>query len=157
MAFFSFLAVVGPSVGIRRTPDTPRNPVEQNDQAGPGCHEQTAVRGPDPPGDGVTLTPVAGEVPYLNRARPAARASGSARKLSTIIPMSCFSEMATAPVVQGFRRRAAGAAKLHDVLRPGEDTVDWPAEKLRQAIDGTDYDAWRQKAGRRVYRDRDCR
>ena len=114
------------------------------------------------PGEDADLTPVGGEVPYLNErtARRFRQRVGTASKydhpyvaflteFATRLPDAAPSCKDAADVRQGLR-------KLHDIVLPGDDTVEWPAERLRQAIDAVlNYDAWRQAAGRRVYRDRD--
>jgi hypothetical protein len=113
-------------------------------------------------GDDSDLTPVGGEVPYLNerttrRFKQVIDKSGKydhpyvvfLTDMATRLPESAPSCKDAAEVRQGLR-------KLHDTLLPGDETAEWPADRLRQAIDkAMNYDEWRQKAGRRVYRDRD--
>src|SRR4029077_3529263 len=108
-------------------------------------------------GDDADLTPVSGEVHYLNErtTRRFKQIVGNALKyehpyvaflndMATRLPESAPSCRDSADVRQGLR-------KLYDTLQPGDDTAEWPANRLRQSIDkAMNYDEWRQKAGRRV-------
>lgn len=148
----------GPNPGIPKT--DPKN-------ATPPASGKPATTAKPPtvpmtPGDDADLTPVGGEVPYLNQrtARRLRQQIGNAGKYDH--PYVVFlNEMAgrlpeSAPACKDSADVRQGLRKLYEALQPGDDTAEWPADRLRKAIDSAmDYDAWRQKAGRRVYRDRD--
>src|SRR5262249_35832197 len=118
--------------------------------------------GPDPSvvGGDAQLTPIEGELPYLNdRTRAEFRRQWDAVKMYDhpyVVYLNMWAARlpASAPKCPTRKEVPPGLRGLLAHLRPGQDIEALSERQLCEAIDQVlNYDAWRAQAGRRVYSD----